>query len=143
MTKPPYAKLRWMGMRRKGVSLFSMSTFGRISVIVLAQGNIDVTRGHQRSNLANSHICLKFFSLSQNHRCSNGKIIDEEGSTHHLSSAIVLHKLMGPAARAKIRKSPGLRPLFSKAIHYAILLTVFVITFLFLTFFELLTVFVK
>ena len=50
------------------------------------------------------------------------KVLVRNGSTHHLSSAIVLQHSMGPAARAKIGKSPGLRPLFPKAIHNGIFL---------------------
>ena len=53
---------------------------------------------------------------------ATAKLLVRNGSTHHLSSAIVLQHFVGPAAGAKIRKSPGLRPLFSKAIHDGIFL---------------------
>ena len=48
---------------------------------------------------------------------ATAKLLVRNGSTHNLGSAIVLQLLMGPAARAKIRKFPGFRPMFSKAIH--------------------------
>ena len=50
----------------KSVRLLSVNTFESISAILLAQVNIEVTRGHQRSNLA---MCYYFFGnvpLSQN-----------------------------------------------------------------------------
>ena len=53
---------------------------------------------------------------------ATAKLLVRNDSTHHLSSAIVLQHSMGPAARAKIGKSPGLRPLFPKAIHDGIFL---------------------
>ena len=53
---------------------------------------------------------------------ATAKLLVRNGCTHHLSSAIVLQPLMDPAARAKIRKSPGFRPLFSKPFHDGIFL---------------------